>query len=67
MGEENVTHWHQEKVKEQWSGGKPTASEFPVKLTWEDQGGFLGFYGTYNECPIQEKYYDWKQGLQKEL
>ncbi|MHA2358340.1 MAG: BT4734/BF3469 family protein [Candidatus Heimdallarchaeaceae archaeon] len=67
MGEENITHWHQEKVKEQWSGGKPTASEFPVKLAWEDQGGFLGFYGTFNECPMQEKYYEWKNGLQKEL
>ncbi len=67
MGEENVTHWHQEKVKEQWSGGKPTASNFPVKLTWEDQGGFLGFHGSYNECPMQEKYYEWKAGLQKEL
>jgi len=62
IGEENVTHWHQEKVKEQWSGGKPTASEFPVKLEWKENNGYLGFYDEYGNCPMKQAYYNFRQG-----
>jgi hypothetical protein len=29
--------------------------------------GFGSFYDSFGNCPLQEKYLDWKNGLQKEL
>ena len=63
----NITEIHVKKVKEIWSGGKPTALGVPVELVLARNNGFGSFYDSFGNCPLQEKYLDWKNGLQKEL
>jgi hypothetical protein len=61
----NITEIHVKKVKEIWSGGKPTALGVPVEMVLSR--GFGSFYDSFGNCPLQEKYLEWKNGLQKEL
>jgi hypothetical protein len=63
----NITEIHVKKVKEIWSGGKPTALGVPVEMVLARNNGFGSFYDSFGNCPLQEKYLDWKNGLQKEL
>jgi len=51
-----ITEWHQKKVKETWSGGKPTPQEEPVKLTLCRNGNFNSFYDEYYSSPMKEAY-----------
>ena len=67
QGREFITEIHVKKVKETWSGGRPTPLGIPVELTLSRQNGFGSFYDSYGNSPLQEKYIDWKNGLQKEL
>ena len=67
QGKEFITEIHVKKVKETWSGGRPTPLGIPVELTLSRQNGFGSFYDSYGNSPLQEKYIDWKNGLQKEL
>jgi len=61
----NETHWHQVKVKETWSGGKPTPLEEPVKLTLGRKNGFNSFHDEYGHTPLREKYQELKTGSQE--
>jgi hypothetical protein len=61
----NETHWHQVKVKETWSGGKPTPLEEPVKLTLGRKNGFNSFHDEYGHTPLREKYQELKTGNQE--
>jgi hypothetical protein len=63
----NITEIHVKKVKEIWSGGKPTALGVPVEMVLSRNNGFGSFYDSFGNCPLQEKYLEWKNGLQKEL
>jgi hypothetical protein len=67
QGREYITEIHVKKVKETWSGGKPTPLESPVYLELANKNGFGSFYDSYGVSPLQEKYMDWKIGLQKQL
>ena len=58
----NETHWHQVKVKETWSGGRPTPLEEPVKLTLGRKNGFNSFHDEYGHSPLREKYEELKRG-----
>jgi len=63
----NITEIHVKKVKETWSGGAPTPLGVPVEMVLARNNGFGSFYDSYGNSPLQEKYYEWKSGLQKEL
>jgi hypothetical protein len=52
----SVTEWHQKKVKETWSGGKPTPQDEPIKLTLCRRGNFNSFYDEFDSSPMKEAY-----------
>lgn len=58
----NETHWHQVKVKETWSGGRPTQLDEPVRLCLSRKNGFNSFYDDYGQTPLKEKYEEFKRG-----
>jgi hypothetical protein len=57
----NVVEIHIKKIKETYSGGRPTFIDEPVKLTLKKENGFFGFFDEYNNCPLE----GWLKGREK--
>ena len=51
-----ITEWHQVKVKETWSGGKPTSKDYPVKLILNNENNFITFRSDFHEAPLEDHY-----------
>ena len=49
-----VTEIHIDKIKNQWSGGRQTPDDEPVKLIYKNYEGFLGFYDSNNINPLRD-------------
>ena len=49
------TEVHVRKVKDTYTGGKPTDLNNPVILKWESHFGFWGFYDENGVCPLAPK------------
>lgn len=47
-----ITEIHVKKVKEEFSGGRPTASDFPVALKLTNQHRFYSFFDGKNKSPL---------------
>lgn len=45
-----------EKIKEEWSGGKRTIKDKPIKLELKYHLGFRGFFDEQNNCPLLGKF-----------
>lgn len=46
------TEVHVRKVKDTYTGGKPTDLNNPIQLSWKTVYGFYGFYDDNNFCPL---------------
>jgi hypothetical protein len=46
------TEIHVRKVKDTYTGGRPTDLNNPLELKWETKFGFYGFYDKDGVCPL---------------
>jgi len=51
----STTEIHVRKVKDTYTGGKPSDLNNPIKLTWHCHNKFHGFYDENGECALADK------------